>query len=486
MDLLVSWPNAPHFLLENPTVTLDVNGVSATPAMAPGAASFGVPAGTADPPVATLTVQFDPTFMGSSTTTLRIQQRFQLLPSGIFNSGGPQPLEYVVQPPGFATSVTQAGRHPLVASITGAGLWFVVVNTRTVDVTAIQPLLLSGWLKGLTRPSPVTNVRVLARTDGTSPLHWITATPAACSSFADSDLVCYLTPPQASPQDGDNTDFYLTSADLNSSPFANLGRRIGVFLGGGLDDATVSPGWRDFFTPLTPPPPNVVLPRGWEAALAASGKHVALVLPVPSGGSHNSAATAALPKLLGDVHATLRALGDIAAPAGLAVNRPRLGIAAHSNGGGALFAATGASPAAFREIWLFETNGTQRNLPTVASASGAQVLFAGFDPGRVSSPLAAAAKMASLSGRIRRLPDPALPDNAAPSALAASSAKLTHALEGGGMAVPATSWAPVVTVLPGGTTFNERFEVLHQHIVQGNDADGADYLTKALTSSVFH
>ena len=516
MDLSVSWANHTHFLLEKPTVTLDVNGVPATPAVTPGSASFVVPAGTANPPVATLTVQFDTTFTGPSTTfmapsttTLRIQQRFQLLPPGLGGTiapGGPQPLEYVVQPPGLATSVTQAGRHPLITSITGTALWMVVVNTCTVDVTAVQPLLwtfLCDTLKS-TRPSPVTNVRLLARTDGISPLHWITATPAACSSFADSDLVCFLTAPQGSPPDNDTTDFYQTKyflppAKPGKKPpamtAADLGVWLGTFLGGGLDDNKFPARMRDHFTPATPgKPPNVILPRGWEAALAASGNNVALVLPVPAGGTHNSAATAALPKLLGDVHATLRALGNIAAPAGLAVNRPQLGIAAHSNGGGALFAATGASPAAFREIWLFETNATQRNLDKLAQASGAQVLFAGFDPGRVSAPLKAANGMASLHGRTRRLPLPTLPDDADPSALAASSTKLTHALLGGGMAVPDPTdptgvgviWTPVVRVLAGGKKWYERFEVLHQQIVQGNDADGADYLTKALTSSVFH
>jgi hypothetical protein len=490
MDLLVKWANPTHFLLEKPTVTLDVDGVSATPAMTTGSARFVVPAGTAIPPIATLTVQFDTTLTGPSTTTLRLQQRFQLLPPGHASSGGPRPLEYVVQPPLFTTSVTQAGRHPLITSIKGARLWSVVVNTRTVDVTAVQPLFLDFRLSQLIRSSPVTNVRVLARTDGTSPLHWVTATPPACSSFADSDLVCFLTAPQASPPENGNTTFYLTSNFDPKSPQegALLAIGLGTFLGGGLNTATLPPRMRDFFTLFAPgEAPNLVLPRGWEAALAASGKHVALLLPIPAGGQNLSpAATAALPKLLRDVHATLSALGDIAAPAGLAVNPPQLGIAAHSNGGGALFAAVFASPKAFREIWLFEAEGTQNNVPTLARASGAKVLFAGFDPGTVSSPKGAADGMASLHGRTRRLPDPALPDDAPPSALAASSLKLTHALEAGGMAFPASTWHPVDRVLAGGKKFRERFQVLHQQIVQGNDADEADYLTKALTSSVFH
>jgi hypothetical protein len=442
-----------------------------------------------------LTVQFDTTFMGPSITTLRLQQQFQLLPPGLASSGGPQPLEYVVQPPRFATPVTQGGGHPLITSFTGAGLWWVVVNTRTVDVTAVQPLFLKFRLKQLIRSSPETNVRVLARTDGTSPLHWITATPPACSSFADNDLVCFLTAPQGSLPENDNPTFYLTSNFDPKSPQegALLANNLGKKLGGGQDDNRYKPPYRDFFTPGPPgTAPWVVLPRGWEAALAASGKHVALVLPVAAGGQNLSpAATRALPKLLRDIHATLSALGDIAAPAGLAVHRPQLGIAAHSNGGRALFAAVFASPKAFREIWLFETNGTQKNVPTVARASGAKVLFAGFNPETVSKPKETADEMPSLRGRTRRLPDvvwpnPALTDDSSPWALAASSSKLTHALEGGGMANPASTWNPIVRHLAGGVKWNERREVLHQQIVQGNDADGADYLTKALTSSVFH
>lgn len=67
----------------------------------------------------------------------------------------------------------------------------------------------------------------------------------------------------------------------------------------------------------------------------------------------------------------------------------------------------------------------------------------------------------------------------------ASSSMLTHALEGGGMANPASSWTPGVVQTPT-ETFIERFAVLHQQIVQGNNVDGPHYLTKALTSSAFH
>ena len=229
-----------------------------------------------------------------------------------------------------------------------------------------------------------------------------------------------------------------------------------------------------------------MLPRNWESALVSSGKHVTLAMPVPSSSSHNAAATAELPSLLSDVHATLVAVGDIAAPNNSALTPPLLGVAAHSNGGPALFSAVAVSPAAFREIWLFDTNDTAPALPTLARAKTASVLFAGFDAGRVVAAHAVAAGMPSLSGRIQRLPNPAPANNATPAALAASSSTLTHALESGGMATPASSWTPGVVPLPlTGETFVERFEVLHQQIVQGNDADSRHYLAKAIASSAF-
>jgi len=490
MKLMVSWPNATHFLLQNPTVTLEVDGVSATATMQTGGATFNVPPGSASPPIATLTVRFAPTFTGRATETLRIEQHFALQPPGPFGSGGPQPLSYTAQPTGSVSGVIQIGRHPLVQQVSALGLWFVIINTNTVDVTHVQPLLFN-LLNRLARPTPISNVRVLARTDGKLPLHWITATPATCTSFADTDVLCFFTPPQESPQDRDDTALLVTPRD-----FAPLAARLAVFLADGLHDNTLPPKGRDHFARAhnpsdslwrNKPIPSVVLPRGWESALVASGKHVTMVLPVPSGGSHNGAATAALPALLSDIHAALVASGDIAAPAGGfgITRRPQLGIAAHSNGGGALFGAVGASPKAFQEIWLFDTNPVQRNVSTLGRATTAQVLFAGFDPGRMTAPHTAASVMKSLGGRVRSLPYPQVLSTDPPAALAASSSKLTHALEGGGMATPASNWKPGVVVLPTGETFIERFEVLHQQIVQGNDADGLHYLTKALRSSVF-
>jgi hypothetical protein len=476
MNLSVSWPNGTHFLLQNPTVSLVVDGTVVTGAMRTGGADFVVPKGSASPSSATLTVTFAPTFTGTATETLRIVQNFALLPPLRFGGGGPVAISFTVRPAGAAADVSLLGEHPLLTHITALGLWRVMINTNTVDVTKVQPLILS-LLNKLSRPATRANVRVLARTDGKFPLHWITATPPSATAFADTDVLCFLTPPQDSPADQDDTTLLVTPAG-----FAPLGVRVGTFLAGGLHDDTLPARARDHFARAhnpadtgwtNQPIPNVILSRGWEAALMSSGRHVALCLPVPSSNSHNAAGTAELPTLLSEVHATLVAIGDIAGPdLSVVSRRPLLGVAAHSNGGPALFSAVAASPSAFKEVWLFDTNNTKANVPTLARATGANVLFAGFDAGRVVAAHAVAARMPSLSGRIRRLPDPALP--------------VTATLEGGGVASPASSWTPGVVVLPAtGETFVERFEVLHQHIVQGNDGDGRHYLTKALAGSAF-
>jgi len=492
MNLSVDWPNAAHFLLQNPTVTLEVDGTPAVAVMRPGGADFVVPKGSASPPVATLTVTFAPTFTGPATQTLSVVQNFALMPPLVFGGGGPLATTYTVRPKGAAADVTLVGQHPLVASFSGLGMWRVLIDTSVVDVTTVQPLILKLMLNKLTRPATQANVSVLARTDGKVPRHWVTATPPGSTSFANTDVLCFLTPPQNSPKIPDDTPATFTTA----RGIAALSVRAGIFLPRGKHDSTLLGVERDHFSRARVPTdagwpnketPNVVLPRGWESALMASGRHVALAMPVPAAGSHNGAGTAALPALLSGIHGALVAIGDIAGPDGSVLNlRPLLGVAAHSNGGPALFTAVAASPQAFREIWLFDTEVSAKNLVTLAKTGTARVLFAGFDSRPVVTAHTTASGMASLKGRIRRLPDPPLPPKATPAALAASSSILAHALEGGGLASPASSWTPgEFLVVSTGQKFRERFEVLHQQIAQGNDADGLHYLTKALTGSVF-
>lgn len=488
MNLSVSWPNATHHLLQNPRVELAVDGASVAGTMRAGGAEFVLPKGSASPSKANVIVQF----VFSGGVVLSIEQEFLLTPPLIAGGGGPVASNFTVTATGSG-NVTLPGSHPLVTQISGPKLWRVMVNTNLVDVTGVQKpglgkSLLFGLLNLLSRPAPAANVRVLARTDGKLPLHWVTATPPSCTSFGDTGVLCFLTAPQSHPRDRDDPDFL-----INITKSAHLAAWLASFLAGGKHDNTLPPRARDHFAPARDPVtptntlPNFVLPRGWEAALMASSRHVALAIPLPSSSSHNAAGTAELPRMLSEVHAALIAAGDILASNGAAVSRrPLLGIAGHSNGGGSLYAAVAASPTAFKEIWLFDTNGILPNLPTLARAASANVLLAGFGTKRVGAAQAAAAKIPSLSGRIRRLPNPAPADGATPPSIAASSSMLTHALTGAGTVNASGDWTPVVLVDPvTGVTFDERFQVLHQQIVQGNDADGAHYLTKALTSSAF-
>ena len=489
MKLSVSWPNSAHFLLQNPTVTLVVDGSAVAGTMRSDGADFKVPIGTVNPSTATLTVKFAPNVTGSPAETLRVVQHFVLSSPLLFGGGGAFPFSFTVRPTGASADVTLLGQHPLLSQISALGLWHVAINTNTVDVTTVQPLLLDV-LNVLSRPTPRANVRVLARTDGKFPLHWVTATPASSTAFADTDVLCFLTAPQKSPTDSDDP-----AALIAGPQFIFYKALLGIFLGAGLHNNSVTARARDHFARandptdaewLNMPHPNVVLARGWETALTASGKHVTLAMPIPSGSSHNAAATAKLPALLSDVHAALVAVGDIAAPDGSVMNRrPQLGIAAHSNGGPALFSAVAASPSAFVEIWLFDTQDSVPNVPMLARTKAARVLFAGFDAGRVVAAHAVASGMLSMSGRIDRLPKPAPPNNATPAQLAASSPFLRHALEAQGVANPASTWNPGVVPLPNGEKFFERFETLHQQIVQGKDGDDRHYLTKALASSIF-
>lgn len=477
MNLRVSWANHPHFLLGGARVTLTVDGASVPLTMSPGQAEGTVPAGTASPPIAVLTVEFQPTFTGTAGTVLRVQQTFELRPPSIISlpPGGPQAVQYTVRPPGATKDVVQSGRHPLLHSLEALGDWRVTIQTAVVDATAVQPKLLT-LLKALRTTGPKANVRVLTRTDGKLPLRYICATPPSCTSAAATDILCFLSAPQGSPTDDDTEAAF-------SHGFAVRGVHIGIFLGNGEHDDSLPPRMRDHFSPGTPRP-NVVLPRRWEEALMAAGKHVALVLPIASGGSHNTAGSGDLPAQLRQVHAALVATGDIAAPAGSAPAAPQLGVAAHSNGGPALFAAVKASAKdAFSEIWQFEAVSATANVGTVARTAGARILYAGYARSTVEEAFAAAKRNKALAGRVTRLPDPPPAPGASPAALAASYPLLTHMLEG--IVKPASKWKPPRIKLPNGDTYDERFEVLHQFIMQGSDADGSHFLTKALKRSGF-
>ena len=479
MNFRVSWRNPKHFLLDDTRVELTLDGVEVPLTKTADGAEGTLPsASTEKPPIAVLDVKFQPA--SSSTTVLRVKQTFELKPPSfsITNPGGPQPTEYRVHRHVGADTV-QEGRHPLLVTTSdGSTSWRVYLRPAVVDITELEPLLFAGLNFMRTKESKA-NVRILARTDGKRPLHYICATHPDCRKAPASDILGFLTPPQESPEELDTRDALSTNKKR-----AALGGRTMNFLGTPRHDNALEPIARDHFTP-GPPVPNLVLLRSWEDALMAAKKHVALVLPVPSKGSHNSAATGDLPAQLRQVHAALHALGDITAPSGgPPPGAPLLGVAGHSFSGLELFAAIKASAKdAFSEIWLFEAMTAPENVETVARTTAARVLYAGYEQASVVAASKAAEEHRALAGRVRRLPDPAPSPSATPATLATSSPRFTHMLEG--IVTPATAWKPKSIVLPNGEKASERFLALHQLIVQGNNADKDHFLTKALKRSVF-
>jgi hypothetical protein len=492
MEFKVRWPNHEHFLLQGANVTLTVGGTQVPLFPFPGGVEGTIPPITGDPPEAVLVVEFAPGVTSVNAPVLRVEQKFRIEPASLsgLQPGGPKPTEYVLRPKGGGT-IAQTGLHPLLRSFgdTLATWWLAKVNTEVVDRTAIQPELTAS-LELLRASGPKAAMRLLARTDGKLPHHYLCLTPPASAAAAVTDVLAFFTTPVDTSADPDTKD-----ALLDLKRVGNMAGRGGTFFGTPLHEPPLLKGAPvvaaiDHFTPNPPLPSgrhtnNLVLARRWEEALKTSGKHVALILPVPAGGSHNTAASGELPQQLRQVHAALVGTGDIAAPPGTELGRPQLGVAAHSQGGPALFKALQESAKdAFKEIWLFEAQGASGGIATLAQTVGANVLFAGWEVANVLKAETAAKAHPKLAGRIApQLPDKRLDATATPAELASSSPLFKHMVEG--IANPVTTWEPPIFELPNHETYDERFRALHQLIVQGNDADGDHFLAKALKRSSF-
>ncbi len=516
MDLSVSPLTPPSALLPAPTVTVTVDGVAVPPS---GAGTFtfdpGVPTpfGEAGPSTVRVRLTFRAFLGATNSVALDVDQTFSVAPLSLspLAIGAITAVRYAV--PGAGDT---AGLHPLLRSVAvqSIGVWRLVVDTTVVDVTG---LLSTATLDRLRRPTPNSSVRVLARTDGTIPVFWITATPMSCRSAAATDLLCFLTPPQKSPPSSGNPATDLAGPTMPDA----LSARVAIFLGGTTPTGIPGvPGTIDRFTP-GPVLANFVQARGFESAVVSAGRNVTLVLPVPAGGGYAAAAGPRLPALLTDAFRLLHALGDIITPdrGGSAIPRarptaPKLGLGGHSLAGLSVFAAVKTQPAAYREIWLFDATGVAANLATLAAAKSAGICIAGFDRTRADQPFRAAAAMPSLAGRVRRLPDPdgypALlpgdPDAAglgpadaafrAQRAVTATVRQLLRRSSGlstavSGLAAPPFTFTPRPPFTRPGTKaiVNERFEMLHQYVVQGGDNRGGlaptdvHFLTQALLTS---
>jgi hypothetical protein len=467
--LALSWPNAAHFLVQGPSVELSHNGAVLAPTGSlPGAEVFrGIP--TVSGSTLRLKVTFEPTIGAVRPTTLAIEQEWTI--------GVPHltPTHHVVNVAG--TRRRQRGLHPLLTVALAPLRAAVRVSTGLVDATAVADPAFRR-LRALSRPSPGADIRILARTDKAKPQIWMVATPPHGGDAARTDMLGFFPPPQDTPPCKDKLADYVGPGKA----FENLVLYVSTFYGSGVHTGFVDERAADHFTPHPPDDPNVVIPRGMEAALMESGKTVAIAIPLPEEGKNNNAA--ALAQHLREIHGVLRGAGLVAAPEDQAVAPPVLGVAAYSNGGGGLWSAIdrkGGTPRAFREIWAIEANDTQKHVRAIGNI-GANICLIGYNGGTVHQPFVALRNISK-----RRFPDPPVVDALSTMGqLVASSSMLKHAIEGGmpPVASPASSWRPPVRKV--GTKFiSARFWALHLAALFGDDADGKRLFRKALETSAF-
>jgi hypothetical protein len=497
MKLTVSWPRFDHFLVRKTGVTTSVGGgADVALAVATGQATF-TPA--VAPPFTLrlkILVQADHPGLG---LTLLVDQEFEVTATAA------KPLRWFVVD--LDTPAPQAlrdvgGLHPLLTSVVAKGSWRVTLDNRTVDVTPTVPTVvpLTGMTADMVDPTAGSSIRLLARTDGVDPQLWTTCTPKACRRAPVSDVLAMLTPQQKSLA----TD--LPGAVTPGSPAnAAMSVRRALFMAPGLHALAPAPAaadirsrFLDHFTPDGAGLPNFIVTRGWEPALVASGRHVALAVPVPAGGSHNGAATGALPGFLTDVHRTLQALGDITPPAGATLGKPRFGLGAHSFGGEAAFAALAAKPGAYSDLILIEPMGIGANLGLLARVP-AKVCLVGFWDKAVGVPFRTLKATPGAAGRVRLVPKgyPGdAPEKASMATIVGRSANTTelrnprslgHAVAP--VHTPPDAWVPrIVTFPPPAKPVSERFAMLHQYCAWGADDEGAGgaekaFLTQALLGS---
>jgi hypothetical protein len=225
------------------------------------------------------------------------------------------------------------GLHPLL----NGGLPTVIARVALVDVSGLLrefKALMDQMAPRAGGRSLASTPRILARTDGVLPQMWIVATPDICQGVSATDVLCYLGPSQnhGSPPP---LEKQLTDAATSGA----LLRYGAVILGTGIHAGpliAIDGALAEHFTPG-----NIILAKGLEKAMIRSEKHaiLAVPVPVPANRSHNSAATAALPGLLADVHRLIHAVGDAHPPltndgetASTGVAAPQYALAAHSRG----------------------------------------------------------------------------------------------------------------------------------------------------------
>lgn len=379
------------------------------------------------------------------------------------------------------------GLHPLIVFRGGS---LLVVRAGLVDVTGLAPEFTERLEKLNPRASHkpfASTARILGRTDGTLPQFWYVATPHGCRGAPATDVLCDLPPAQNHQGIPSPVDIEITAAHLRDAVID-----YGVLMLGTPTHDGGGRGIPEFTDHFTYPDGklNVILARGLESALVASGKHALLAIPRPANLSHNLAATGALPGLLSDVHKVITALGDAHPPVvpsdpeqvQTSVASPRFALAAHSNGGLAIWGKPGGRPGAlaagkdaYTDLLLFEALDVQGNLHKL-KASSARVVFVGFNRETVSGPFAALEKI-TVAGRVHRLP------------VTPAGAKAPEVASLDELATRSPSLALAKTGLVAGRALDE-FQLKHQLCIWSGDMAGktsgseVHFMTQALLLSI--
>jgi len=484
MKLTLSWHSPTSILLQKPQIKVTRPGFGEVQ-LTPSNGRASVITSNLIPEDIHVVIQFLPGLAGSSNPVLVINQDFHVTP----RPPAVSPTEYRIPDldnPGNVIVVS--GLHPLLRNAVSGDSWQLVVDTRLVDVTSVDGPSFMAAVSKMINPGNASAIRLYAQTDGTLPAFWLVCAPKVCRGAAFSDLLCFFTPSQAAlPAD--------IEAQLSRAQrLAELMMRAATFFGQGVHDPNTLPQLPAALKPtrlldhIEPSSGEAVLSRGWEQALFDSQRHVALVLPVPAGGSHNQAAGPRLPEMLRSVLNLLHAHGVIFSQNVTRAEDSRLALGAHSSGALALFEALGAKPTAYSDLLLFEPVGIQKQLGLIARVP-APVSLGGFSASLCVAPFHALANQPAVAGRVKLLPrgyPGDRPDTASPADIVSRNADTAALLN-------PRSLGHALTRLPAPWTpkrspRDERFEVLHQYIVYGGDSGGAagpasHFLTQALQTS---
>ena len=349
--LQVKWPNAASPLLQNPTVTLTVDGADvAAISQAPGNHQFDIADGSAS---VNLAVEFKPTMpiakgVPIDLVVLSADQAYIVTGSTLT----PDPLPFrMVDGQIIAQNV-----HPLIDTIsTGnavAGLTIAEVRTEFVDMTDMWKLRADQDAFDIFEAESEPEIAFVAiGATGNTPPMWFASFPVGLTTPTPEvgTLVFFRPALSNSYRQPFEIDGFETQNALNRYLLSPRDSRSSVIVRGQAQNRSAD---SFFFVNGTGAP--IFLRASFQRALVQSGKQIVLLQPWPQGGTNfGQAATARLPTLLKGILRFLRGMGFIGASFPN-VTPGRLGLSGYSAGGPGALAALRSNAPLVRELYLFD------------------------------------------------------------------------------------------------------------------------------------